>query len=90
MNVDHPEPTDVNGCQEFAKNSESKEVVEEVVMPGRAVINDGAYDLPKYIDEQSKEEICRDLSITETQFRLGKSRAKAHLTRLGAERLAAA
>ena len=43
-----------------------------------------------YIDEQSKEEICRDLSITETQFRLGKSRAKAHLTRLGAERLAAA
>jgi len=54
MSDDHPEPTDVNGCQEFAKNSESKEVVEEVVMPGRAVINDGAYDVLKYMDEQSK------------------------------------
>ena len=44
-------------------------------------------------DEQSKEEICRELSITETQFRLGKSRAKARLARLSADprrRLAAA
>ena len=54
MSVDRPEPNDVSGCQEFAKNSESKVVVEEVVMPGRAVINDGTYDVLKYMDEQSE------------------------------------
>ena len=54
MSIHHHEPTDVKGCQEFAKNSESKVVVEEVVMPRRAVINDGAYDVLKYMDEQSK------------------------------------
>ena len=54
MSIDHHEPTDVNGCQEFAKDSESKVVVEEVVMPGRAVINDSAYDVLKYLDEDSK------------------------------------
>lgn len=43
-----------------------------------------------YVEEQSKEEICKQLHITETQFRLGKSRAKAHLTRLGAQHLSAA
>ena len=45
MSVEHPERNGVNGCQDRAKNSESKVVVEEVVMPGRAVINDGTYDV---------------------------------------------
>jgi RNA polymerase sigma-70 factor, ECF subfamily len=43
-----------------------------------------------YLDEQTKEEICRDLGLTDTQFRLTKSRAKARLARLGAERLGTA
>jgi RNA polymerase sigma factor (sigma-70 family) len=37
-----------------------------------------------YLQEQSAEEICRDLKLTETQFRLIKSRAKA-LRRVGAQ-----
>jgi len=36
-----------------------------------------------YLHEQPKEIICRDMQLTETQFRLTKSRAKARLSRLG-------
>jgi RNA polymerase sigma-70 factor (ECF subfamily) len=42
-----------------------------------------------YIYEQDKTQICREMGLTDTQFRLAKSRAKAHLARLGAERLIA-
>jgi RNA polymerase sigma factor (sigma-70 family) len=41
-----------------------------------------------YLREQSVEEICRDLDLTETQFRLIKSRAKARYGELGKRRLA--
>jgi RNA polymerase sigma-70 factor (ECF subfamily) len=41
-----------------------------------------------YINEQDKDQICREMGLTDTQFRLAKSRAKAHLARLGAQRLA--
>ena len=41
-----------------------------------------------YIQEQDKRQICLEMGLTDTQFRLAKSRAKAHLARLGAERLA--
>jgi RNA polymerase sigma factor (sigma-70 family) len=36
-----------------------------------------------YIHEQTKEQICEDLNLTDTQFRLAKSRAKQRLTRMG-------
>lgn len=36
-----------------------------------------------YIHEQSKEQICREMDLTETQFRLAKSRAKQRLSRAG-------
>jgi RNA polymerase sigma factor (sigma-70 family) len=39
-----------------------------------------------YLQEQSAEEICRDLKLTETQFRLIKSRAKARYGQLGRRR----
>ncbi len=39
-----------------------------------------------YLDEQKPEEICRALNLTETQFRLIKSRAKARFTQLGKSR----
>ena len=39
-----------------------------------------------YLDEQPAEEICRDLGLTETQFRLIKSRAKSRFGQLGRER----
>jgi RNA polymerase sigma-70 factor (ECF subfamily) len=40
-----------------------------------------------YLREQTKDQICDELHLTETQFRLAKSRAKQRLTRLGSEHL---
>src|SRR5277367_6169038 len=42
-----------------------------------------------YLHEQSQEQICADMSLTETQFRLLKSRAKARFGDLGRKKLAA-
>jgi RNA polymerase sigma factor (sigma-70 family) len=41
-----------------------------------------------YLKEQTPEEICRELGLTETQFRLIKSRAKARFGELGKRCLA--
>lgn len=40
-----------------------------------------------YIYEQTQEQICHDLELTDTQFRLLKSRAKARLGALGRRKL---
>jgi RNA polymerase sigma-70 factor (ECF subfamily) len=40
-----------------------------------------------YLQEQSKEQICREMQLTPTQFRLLKSKAKSRLTELGVQRL---
>jgi DNA-directed RNA polymerase specialized sigma subunit len=40
-----------------------------------------------YLDEQTQEKICEDMSLTETQFRLLKSRAKARFGELGKRKL---
>ncbi len=40
-----------------------------------------------YIDEQSQDRICSDMGLTETQFRLLKSRAKARFGELGRKKL---
>jgi RNA polymerase sigma-70 factor (ECF subfamily) len=39
-----------------------------------------------YLQEQPAEQICREMDLTETQFRLIKSRAKARYTELGRRR----
>lgn len=41
-----------------------------------------------YLKEQSPTQICRDMGLTATQFRLTKSRAKARFTELGQARFA--
>jgi len=41
-----------------------------------------------YLQEQSPGQICRDMRLTATQFRLTKSRAKARFTELGQARFA--
>ncbi len=41
-----------------------------------------------YLQEQSQDTICREMQLTETQFRLLKSRAKARFGELGKRRLA--
>jgi RNA polymerase sigma factor (sigma-70 family) len=41
-----------------------------------------------YLQEQTQTDICREMNLTETQFRLIKSRAKARFGELGKQRLA--
>ena len=41
-----------------------------------------------YLKEQSQEQICHDMQLTETQFRLLKSRAKAKFGEVGKKKLA--
>jgi RNA polymerase sigma-70 factor (ECF subfamily) len=41
-----------------------------------------------YLQEQTQEQICREMSLTETQFRLLKSRAKAKFGEIGRKKLA--
>jgi RNA polymerase sigma-70 factor (ECF subfamily) len=41
-----------------------------------------------YLKEQPQEQICREMSLTETQFRLLKSRAKAKFGEIGKKKLA--
>jgi RNA polymerase sigma factor (sigma-70 family) len=40
-----------------------------------------------YLQEQSQEQICRDMNLTDTQFRLLKSRAKARFGEIGRRKL---
>jgi RNA polymerase sigma-70 factor (ECF subfamily) len=40
-----------------------------------------------YLDEQSQDQICSEMSLSETQFRLLKSRAKARFGELGKKKL---
>ena len=40
-----------------------------------------------YIDEESQDQICSEMGLTETQFRLLKSRAKARFGELGKKKL---
>jgi len=40
-----------------------------------------------YLDEQTQEQICGEMNLTETQFRLLKSRAKARFGELGRRKL---
>jgi DNA-directed RNA polymerase specialized sigma24 family protein len=40
-----------------------------------------------YLNEQAPEQICREMNLTATQFRLTKSRAKAHFGELGKARV---
>lgn len=42
-----------------------------------------------YLQEQPQEQICREMALTETQFRLLKSRAKAKFGEIGKKKLAA-
>ncbi len=43
-----------------------------------------------YLEEQTKEQICAEMQLTDTQFRLAKSRAKQRLSRLGKDQHAPA
>ena len=63
-----------------------KEIIQKVLeeLPRR----DGEILTRFYLREQSQEQICEEMKLTETQFRLLKSRAKARFGELGKKKLA--
>lgn len=74
------------GPEETAINVESQELAMRILrsIPAR----DREVLVRFYLREQTAPEICRELKLTETQFRLIKSRAKARFGELGKARLA--
>jgi RNA polymerase sigma-70 factor (ECF subfamily) len=59
-----------------------KEVLREISSRDREILT------RFYLYEQTQEQICREMNLTETQFRLLKSRAKARFGELGKKKLA--
>ena len=65
---------------------EEKVVIMEEVLAGLSV-RDREILIRFYLNEQPQEQICEEMELTETQFRLLKSRAKARFGTLGRKRV---
>jgi len=75
-----------NDPEEAAISRQREEIVETVL---RGVSYRDREILTRfYLMEQTQEEICREMQLTETQFRLLKSRAKARFGEMGKKKLA--
>jgi len=72
--------------EEIAIFSERKDLIHRVLseIPAR----DREILTRFYLEEQSQEQICTEMELSDTQFRLLKSRAKARFGELGKKRLA--
>ncbi len=90
---------DVQGLEQGSSISDRRETPEERVISGqRAEIMEAVLRSlsPRdreiltrfYLQEQNQQEICAQMGITETQFRLLKSRAKARFGEMGRRKLA--
>jgi RNA polymerase sigma-70 factor, ECF subfamily len=75
-----------NSPEETAMFSERKTLIHRVLseIPSR----DREILTRFYLQEQSQEQICAEMELSDTQFRLLKSRAKARFGELGKKRLA--
>jgi RNA polymerase sigma factor (sigma-70 family) len=74
------------GPEEAAIQTEHQEVAMRIL---RSIPNrDREVLIRFYLDDQPAAQICREMDLTETQFRLIKSRAKARFGELGKARLA--
>jgi RNA polymerase sigma factor (sigma-70 family) len=75
-----------NSPEETAMFSERKALIHRVLseIPAR----DREILTRFYLEEQSQEQICAEMDLSDTQFRLLKSRAKARFGELGKKRLA--
>ena len=63
------------------KSEFMREILQQLSVRDREILN------RFYIEEQTQDEICGEMNLTETQFRLLKSRAKARFGELGRRRL---
>jgi RNA polymerase sigma-70 factor, ECF subfamily len=76
----HPDPE--RGAIERQNDELAKRILQSIGKRDREVL------IRFYLNEQTPETICREMSLTETQFRLIKSRAKARFGELGKRRFA--
>jgi RNA polymerase sigma-70 factor (ECF subfamily) len=74
----HPDPE--RGAIENQNEEVARRVLNSIGKRDREVL------IRFYLNEQAPEVICRDMGLTETQFRLIKSRAKARFGELGKRR----
>ena len=72
--------------EEDAINREKVDIMKEVLMD--ISTRDREILTRFYLREQSQQEICDEMGLTETQFRLLKSRAKARFGELGRKKVA--
>jgi RNA polymerase sigma factor (sigma-70 family) len=75
----------VTDPEDFVIQEQQVEIMREVL--SGISIRDREILSRYYIDEQSPQEICEAMNLSETQFRLLKSRAKARFGELGRKRL---
>jgi RNA polymerase sigma-70 factor, ECF subfamily len=76
----HPDPE--RGAIEKQNDELAKRILHSIGKRDREVLT------RFYLEEQSPDRICREMGLTETQFRLIKSRAKARFGELGKRRFA--
>ena len=84
--LEHVNVTDANvNLEQAAYHKQKIRIAREILRNMSA--RDRDVLLRFYLKEESKEQICREMKLTPTQFRLLKSKAKSIFTRLGSLRL---
>lgn len=82
MGVDFPDGTNLEaGLYHRQKVTFVRDILQQMPVVDREILR------RFYLEEQSKEQICREMRITPTQFRNMKSQAKLALTEIGMRRL---
>jgi len=82
MAVDVPDGTNLeNGIYDRQRVTFVRDILRQMPALDREILR------RFYLQEQSKEQICREMRLTPTQFRNMKSQAKLALTRIGMRRL---
>lgn len=71
--------------EQTAMDQQRRDLVSSVL--GRMSSRDREILMRFYLHEETQEQICEEMSLTETQFRLLKSRAKARFGELGKKKL---
>ena len=77
----HQQPTPEESAVARQRSLLARRILQELTRQQREVLR------RFYLDEQCPEQICRDMRLTETHFRLLKARAKARFGELGRQQL---
>ena len=75
------EPSAVATPEETLAEREREQIMKQLL--GSLTVKEQEILTRFYLNEQTKEQICREMSLTDSQFRLTKSRAKQRLSRMG-------